>query len=266
MGLFDLTNFEIVPIKYGAAAEIQGAGSRNLAPLGNGSMGLSLSTSLELLSGSRRRGSGGSIVSGRAVPASAGPGPVSGPFDQFRRDPVACRQAFRPLRPRRDAPACRVFLCGRVGRCVRGAPGKAMKRHACRVLCTVLLAAAVLAGIGGDVWAQTVTLTMSPATIDESGTSNSITVTASMDTAAAADVTVVFSATAGITLSSNTLPTITAGAKASTGTVTLNPPARYLANSTAQNTTRSAVCSMKTPPTSSWLAPSAQIRSDRHHA
>ena len=74
-----------------------------------------------------------------------------------------------------------------------------------------------------DVPAGTVSLVLTPATIDESGSSNVSTVTATLATASSADTTVTISAPqdAPVTLSSNKTLTIVKGATTSTGEVTI---------------------------------------------
>ena len=74
-----------------------------------------------------------------------------------------------------------------------------------------------------DVPAGTVSLVLTPATIDESGSSNVSTVTATLATASSADTTVTISAPqdAPVTLSSNKTLTIAKGATTSTGEVTI---------------------------------------------
>ena len=74
-----------------------------------------------------------------------------------------------------------------------------------------------------DVPAVTVSLALTPATIDESGSSNVSTVTATLATASSADTTVTISAPqdAPVTLSSNRTLTIVKGATTSTGEVTI---------------------------------------------
>ena len=74
-----------------------------------------------------------------------------------------------------------------------------------------------------DVAAGTVSLVLTPATIDESGSSNVSTVTATLATASSADTTVTISAPqdAPVTLSSNKTLTIAKGATTSTGEVTI---------------------------------------------
>ena len=69
----------------------------------------------------------------------------------------------------------------------------------------------------------TVTLVLTPTTINESGATNASTVTALLSGKSSAAVTVEVSVpnTAPVTLSSNTILTIAAGAKTSTGTVTI---------------------------------------------
>ena len=71
--------------------------------------------------------------------------------------------------------------------------------------------------------AGTVSLVLTPATIDESGSSNVSTVTATLATASSADTTVTISAPqdAPVTLSSNKTLTIAKGATTSTGEVTI---------------------------------------------
>ena len=75
-----------------------------------------------------------------------------------------------------------------------------------------------------DVPAGTVSLVLTPATIDESGSSNVSTVTATLATASSADTTVTISAPldAPVTLSSNKTLTIVKGATTSTGEVTIS--------------------------------------------
>ncbi len=75
--------------------------------------------------------------------------------------------------------------------------------------------------IADDDGAPTATLALTPATIDESGTTNVSTVTASLSSASSAALTLTVSAGAGVTLSSNKVLTIAAGQTASAGTVTL---------------------------------------------
>ena len=74
-----------------------------------------------------------------------------------------------------------------------------------------------------DVAAGTVSLFLTPGTIDESGSSNVSTVTATLATASSADTTVTISAPqdASVTLSSNKTLTIARGATTSTGEVTI---------------------------------------------
>ena len=74
-----------------------------------------------------------------------------------------------------------------------------------------------------DAPAGTVSLVLTPATIDESGSSNVSTVTATLATASSADTTVTISAPqdAPVTLSSNKTLTIVKGATTSTGEVTI---------------------------------------------
>ena len=75
-----------------------------------------------------------------------------------------------------------------------------------------------------DVPAGTVSLVLTPATIDESGSSNVSTVTATLATASSADTTVTISAPqdAPVALSSNKTLTIVKGAATSTGEVTIS--------------------------------------------
>ena len=75
-----------------------------------------------------------------------------------------------------------------------------------------------------DVPAGTVSLVLTPGTIDESGTSNVSTVTATLATASSADTTVTISAPqdAPVTLSSNKTLTIVKGATTSTGEVMIS--------------------------------------------
>ena len=77
--------------------------------------------------------------------------------------------------------------------------------------------------ITDDEATPTVTLVLTPATINESGETNASTVTATLSGESSAAVTVEVSVpnTAPVTLSSNTTLTIAAGSKASTGTVTI---------------------------------------------
>ena len=74
-----------------------------------------------------------------------------------------------------------------------------------------------------DVPAGTVTLVLTPATIDESGTNNESTVTATLSTASSAVTTITVSVPGGspVTLSSNRTLTIAHGATSSTGVVTI---------------------------------------------
>ena len=74
-----------------------------------------------------------------------------------------------------------------------------------------------------DEGTPSVTLVLTPTTINESGATNSSTVTATLSGESSAAVTVEVSVpnTAPVTLSSNTTLTIAAGSKASTGTVTI---------------------------------------------
>ena len=74
-----------------------------------------------------------------------------------------------------------------------------------------------------DEGTPSVTLVLMPTTINESGATNSSTVTATLSGESSATVTVEVSVpnTAPVTLSSNTTLTIAAGSKASTGTVTI---------------------------------------------
>ena len=74
-----------------------------------------------------------------------------------------------------------------------------------------------------DEGTPTVTLVLTPTTINENGATNTSTVTATLSGESSAAVTVEVSVpnTAPVTLSSNTTLTIAAGAKASTGTVTI---------------------------------------------
>ena len=67
----------------------------------------------------------------------------------------------------------------------------------------------------------TATLVLMPATINESGATNASTVTARLNGATSAALTLTVSAGTGVTLSTNKALTIAAGATASTGTVTL---------------------------------------------
>ena len=75
-----------------------------------------------------------------------------------------------------------------------------------------------------DVPAGTVSLVLTPAIIDESGSSNVSTVTATLATASSADTTVTISAPqdAPVALSSNKTLTIVKGATTSTGEVTIS--------------------------------------------
>ena len=77
--------------------------------------------------------------------------------------------------------------------------------------------------INDDEGTPTVTLVLTPTTIDESGDDNATTVTATLSGKSSAAVTVEVSVpnTAPVTLSGNTTLTIAAGSKASTGTVTI---------------------------------------------
>ena len=77
--------------------------------------------------------------------------------------------------------------------------------------------------ITDDEATPTVTLVLTPATINESGETNASTVTAMLSGESSAPVTVTVSVPndAPVTLSSNTILTIAAGAKVSTGTVTI---------------------------------------------
>ena len=77
--------------------------------------------------------------------------------------------------------------------------------------------------INDDEGTPTVTLVLTPSTINESGNGNSSTVTATLSGESSAAVTVEVSVpnNAPVTLSNNTTLTITAGAKASTGAVTI---------------------------------------------
>ena len=77
--------------------------------------------------------------------------------------------------------------------------------------------------ITDDEATPTVTLVLTPATINESGETNASTVTAMLSGESSAPVTVTVSVPndAPVTLSSNTILKIAAGAKASTGTVTI---------------------------------------------
>ena len=77
--------------------------------------------------------------------------------------------------------------------------------------------------ITDDEATPTVTLVLTPATINESGETNASTVTATLsgESSAAVTVEVLVPNTAPVTLSSNTTLTIAAGSKASTGTVTI---------------------------------------------
>ena len=77
--------------------------------------------------------------------------------------------------------------------------------------------------ITDDEATPTVTLVLTPATINESGATNASTVTATLSGKSSAAVTVEVSVpnTAPVTLSSNTILSIAAGAKTSTGTVTI---------------------------------------------
>ena len=77
--------------------------------------------------------------------------------------------------------------------------------------------------ITDDEATPTVTLVLTPATINESGATNASTVTATLSGESSAAVTVEVSVpnTAPVTLSSNTILSIAAGAKTSTGTVTI---------------------------------------------
>ena len=77
--------------------------------------------------------------------------------------------------------------------------------------------------INDDEGTPTVTLVLTPSTINESGNGNSSTVTATLSGESSAAVTVEVSVpnNAPVTLSNNTTLTITAGAKASTGVVTI---------------------------------------------
>ena len=72
-----------------------------------------------------------------------------------------------------------------------------------------------------DEGTPTATLVLTPATIDESGASNTSTVTATLNRASSKDLTLTVSAGAGVTLSANKVLTIDAGETASEGTVTL---------------------------------------------
>ncbi|MCY4278263.1 MAG: hypothetical protein OXE81_10590, partial [Gammaproteobacteria bacterium] len=65
------------------------------------------------------------------------------------------------------------------------------------------------------------TLVLSPAAIDESGASNSSTVTATLNRESSQDLTLTVSASSGVTLSANKVLTIDAGKATSEGTVTL---------------------------------------------
>ena len=77
--------------------------------------------------------------------------------------------------------------------------------------------------ITDDEATPTVTLVLTPATINESGATNASTVTATLSGESSGAVTVEVSVpnTAPVTLSSNTILSIAAGAKTSTGTVTI---------------------------------------------
>ena len=75
--------------------------------------------------------------------------------------------------------------------------------------------------ITDDEATPTATLVLTPATIDESGASNSSTVTATLNRASSKDLTLTVSAGTGVTLSTNKTLTIDAGGTESEGTVTL---------------------------------------------
>ncbi|MCY4284104.1 MAG: hypothetical protein OXC65_02050, partial [Thiotrichales bacterium] len=75
--------------------------------------------------------------------------------------------------------------------------------------------------ITDDEGTPTATLVLSPAVIDESGASNSSTVTATLSPASSKDLTLTVSAGTGVTLSDNAVLTIDAGETESEGTVTL---------------------------------------------
>ena len=84
-------------------------------------------------------------------------------------------------------------------------------------------AEAVVSITDDDVPSGTVTLVLTPATVDESGTNNVSTVTATLSTASSAVTTITVSVPGGspVTLSSNRTLTIAQGATTSTGVVTI---------------------------------------------